>query len=97
MDKILTMLAEELVKYSSIEKAVLFGSRARGDNDERSDYDIAVFGELSHADKAKLRMLTDDGLPTLHKIDLVFVNEIANVALMDNIQREGVRFYGKVK
>lgn len=97
MDKILTMLAEELAKYSSIEKAVLFGSRARGDNDERSDYDIAVFGELSHADKAKLRTLTDDGLPTLHKIDLVFVNEIANVALMDNIQREGVRFYGKVK
>ena len=30
MDKILTMLAEELAKYSSIEKAVLFGSRARG-------------------------------------------------------------------
>ena len=97
MDKILTLLAEEFAKHMQIEKAVLFGSRARGDNSERSDYDIAIFGELPHSDKVKLRALADDGLPTLHKIDLVFVNEIKNSALLDNIQREGICFYGKVK
>ena len=97
MDKILALLVKEFAKYSSIEKAVLFGSRARGDNGERSDYDIAVFGQLSHSDKVKLRAMADDGLPTLHKIDLVFVNEIENSALLDNIQREGVCFYGEVQ
>ena len=28
----------------SVKKVILFGSRARGDNTERSDIDIAVYG-----------------------------------------------------
>ena len=31
-------------KKYSINKVILFGSRARGDNTERSDIDIAVYG-----------------------------------------------------
>ena len=44
MNNILQFLAEEFGKYDTIESAALFGSRARGDNTELSDYDIAVFG-----------------------------------------------------
>lgn len=32
-------------KKRHIEKVILFGSRARGDHAERSDIDIAVYGE----------------------------------------------------
>ena len=39
-------------KYS-IEKLVLFGSRARGTNTERSDFDIAVYGG-DYADTGQL-------------------------------------------
>jgi len=39
-------------KYS-IEKLVLFGSRARGTNTERSDIDIAVYGG-DYADTGQL-------------------------------------------
>lgn len=30
-------------KYSDIKKVVLFGSRARGDNEERSDIGLAIY------------------------------------------------------
>ena len=35
---------EEFAKTCKLEKVVLFGSRARGTNRERSDIDLAVFG-----------------------------------------------------
>lgn len=34
-----------IAQRNSIKKVVLFGSRARGDNDERSDIDLAVVGD----------------------------------------------------
>lgn len=35
---------EEFARICKLEKVVLFGSRARGTNRERSDIDLAVFG-----------------------------------------------------
>ncbi len=42
-DRVLRELSYFAQKYS-IEKIILFGSRARGTNAERSDIDIAVYG-----------------------------------------------------
>ena len=44
-DPVLPRLAAELRAYYGprLERAVLFGSRARGDFQEDSDYDVAVF------------------------------------------------------
>ena len=42
-DRVLRELSSFARKYS-INKIVLFGSRARGTNTERSDIDIAVYG-----------------------------------------------------
>lgn len=95
MDDILNKLAMHFCKYNTIERAVLFGSRARGDNTERSDYDIAVFGGVSGADKARLRAWADDELPTLHKIDLTFVADVADAKFLNSIEKEGVIFYDK--
>ena len=42
-----SQLKEEIIKYAQIngiKKVILFGSRARGDNHERSDIDLAVSG-----------------------------------------------------
>ena len=46
---ILNAIKEELRKVAPNAKAILFGSRARGDNDEDSDWDILIL-----IDKANL-------------------------------------------
>lgn len=51
-DRVLRELYFFAQKYS-IEKLVLFGSRARGTNTERSDIDIAVYGG-DYADTGQL-------------------------------------------
>ena len=81
--------------FRSVECAALFGSRARGDFTDRSDYDVAVFGNVSQTEKAQLRCVCRDELPTLHKIDLIFADEITDENFMHNIQTEGIVFYDK--
>lgn len=82
-----------LFQRYDIQKALLFGSRARGDCKTASDYDIAVYGNLSGTDKSALRNFCREDLPTLHKIDLLFADEIFDKALIDNIEREGAVIY----
>lgn len=82
-------------RYNGVEKVILFGSRARGDDSERSDYDIAVFGALSAEEKGELRRFCSESLHTLHKVDLVFVSEATYPKLKENILKEGILLYGK--
>ncbi len=96
MANILHCLTEEFGKYNSIERALLFGSRARGDFSEHSDYDVAVFGEIASSDKARLRTWVEEDLHTLHKVDIVFAADISDTAFLATIN-EGICFYDKVR
>ena len=60
-DKLLSALAQTFRRYPAIERAVLFGSRARGEHSEQSDYDVAVYGALTGA-------LAERKLPDLAKL-----------------------------
>ena len=75
-------------KYLSVEKVVLFGSRARGDHTPRSDYDLAVYGELQPNEIVLLRSSLREDLPTLHKIDAVFMQNQTDEAFIKNIEKE---------
>jgi len=94
-------LVEEIInrlkREPSVEKAVLFGSRARGDNTERSDYDVAVYGKVPYAVQRDLRVFCCEELWTLHKIDLVFVTEKTYGKLLENIENEGVTLYEQAR
>lgn len=85
------MVVAVISKYA-IDKVVLFGSRARGDHSPVSDYDIAIFGDLTSLDRARLYDEVDE-LPTLKKIELVFVRQTGTEELLDHIQKEGVILY----
>ena len=78
-------------KYD-VEKIVLFGSRARGNNQHISDIDIAVYPSPEFASEGKLASDFDD-LDTLLKIDIVFINDDTDHGFIDNIEREGVILY----
>lgn len=92
--KLISVIINHFARYPSITKAVLFGSRARGDNTERSDYDIAVYGDLTRHERAELRYICDEELPTLHKIDLIFMQEQTPSKFTENIEKEGIQIYG---
>ena len=88
-------MAQAFQQYPAIKRAVLFGSRARGDYREQSDYDVAIYGELSSSDKTVLRSFCAEDLPTLHKIDLIFMSEQDGTAIAESIKREEIIFYDK--
>ena len=88
-------LLSYLKKYGGITKIVLFGSRARGDNSERSDYDIAIFGGLTYEEQNQIRYYCNEVLRTLHKVDLIFVSPKTYPPLKENIQKEGIVLYGQ--
>lgn len=90
---ILNAIVDKLRDLPNVKKAVLFGSRARGDNTDRSDYDIAIYGDLTLYDKATLRYFCDNELATLHKIDLIFMQNDLPHALNENIKKDGVTIY----
>lgn len=77
-----------------VSKLILFGSRARGDADERSDIDIAV--EASGLSREKwLRLLDEvEEVNTLLPIDVIRFEEAAE-ALKENIVREGKILYAR--
>ncbi len=72
-------------------KIYLFGSRARGDNSPRSDYDLALdIGEpIDFLEIAKARNVLEAGLHIPWKIDVVDLNSVPDY-LRQTILKEGV-------
>lgn len=79
-------------QWPSVDKVILFGSRARGDNQERADIDIAILGsDISENDWIYLREAIEE-IPTLLVFDVVRF-ETASKELQDVILQEGKVIY----
>ena len=83
---------QELAKKHELKKVLLFGSRARGDNAERSDIDLAVIGDNSLFFAEDL----ENSLETLLPFDVVDLGEPIGKELRKNIEREGIVLYERV-
>lgn len=77
----------------SASKIILFGSRARGDNHERSDIDLAVYGMSQ--EMQSLFWWDIEELPTLLKFDIVHITDDTDTALLENIEKDGIVLYEK--
>lgn len=79
------------MKYD-LERVILFGSRARGDNHERSDFDLAA-----HFKNAQQYFDFQDeieALPTLLMFDIVDLSsDMISLDLRESISEEGVNIY----
>lgn len=89
-DKQLTTLTSILRRHKAVERACIFGSRAKGNYKPGSDIDIAVAGPaLTRRDILALASDFDDtDLP--YTVDTVHYDTIANDALRDHIDRVGI-------
>ena len=81
-----------LARKHGIQKVILFGSRARGDNWERSDIDLAVSG----GNIADFSYDVDEEVWTLLLIDVVNLDRYISDELLEEIRRDGVVLYEKV-
>ncbi len=81
----------ELAQKYGIEKVILFGSRARGDNWERSDVDLAISG--GNRTMFSLDVDEIENVPTLLMFDVVDLDRECNEDLLASIRRDGVVLY----
>ena len=81
----------ELAQKYRIKKVILFGSRARGDNWERSDIDLAISG----GDRVRFALDVDEIeiVSTLLMFDVVDLDEPCNEELLESIQQDGIVLY----
>jgi predicted nucleotidyltransferase len=90
---IIDLITAVFEQHSKVDKAFIFGSRAKGNFRPDSDIDIAIKGhDLTMNDLLKMCSAFDDkGI--LYKIDLIEYSNIKEPALKEHIDRVGIEFY----
>jgi predicted nucleotidyltransferase len=79
--------------YPSIERVLIFGSRAKGSYQAGSDIDLAVVAPAMN-DPEFARLWNEvDSLPLVFKVDLLHWDRLSNARLKDKIPIEGRPFY----
>ena len=87
-------LEREIIAFAKkygVRKVILFGSRARGDNRERSDIDLAVSG----GDIGEFAETVNEETWTLLMFDVVNLDKGISAELQAEIDRDGVVLYEK--
>lgn len=82
-------------RYPQVDKAILYGSRAKGNYKNGSDIDLTLYGtELSLT--VIYRILDEiDELLLPYTIDLSIFKDIRDPDMIEHIQRVGLTFYDK--
>lgn len=94
MHPAIAVMVEQIRRARSVERIILFGSRARGDHDERSDIDLGIACPgASPEEWAAIWNIVDEA-PTLLNVDLVRLEHVDD-ALRQAIEREGVVLYAR--
>ncbi|HIV90417.1 MAG TPA: nucleotidyltransferase domain-containing protein [Candidatus Eisenbergiella stercoravium] len=91
-DRVVREISFYAKKYG-IEKVVLFGSRARGTNTERSDIDIAVYG----GDFDSFYWDIKEKVHSLLMFDIIEADQKVSEDLKQEIEREGIVIYEKTR
>ena len=86
------MIIEISKKYSKINKVILFGSRARGDNGDRSVIDLAIYCEESISDFIED---IENNTTTLLEFDFSDMKSVNDELFIEQVNKEGIILYEK--
>jgi predicted nucleotidyltransferase len=86
-----TELIINTLRRCGVTRAVLFGSRAKGNYRDNSDIDIAVWGDDVNIGRILACL---DELPMPYKFDVVEYETISHKPLQEHIDRVGVQLCG---
>ena len=85
-------------EYPEVEKAVLYGSRAKGNHQNGSDIDLTLHGSEQLTLQVLYKIMNQlDDLLLPYTIDLSIFTHISDQDLIEHIRRVGVLFYEKGK
>jgi len=92
----LNKIRRVLARYPQVKRAVIFGSRARGDFRPNSDIDLAVY-LVDSEDKMPGELLLEiDDAAGIYKIDVIDMLRLNNKTLRQRIEEEGVEIYDSI-
>ena len=84
----------DIIKSYHIKTMILFGSRARGDSREDSDYDIFIVNNSMSIDKEfELEGIFEDEFN--NTVDLIRFNKDMDKVLLKNILNDGIVLYNE--
>lgn len=82
-----------LAGFPEVEKAVIYGSRAKGTHKNGSDIDLTLFGDgLTYEILGRIAALLDES-PIPQSVDLSLYAKLDNAKLREHIDRVGRVFY----
>ncbi|MEG0014476.1 MAG: nucleotidyltransferase domain-containing protein [Cellulosilyticaceae bacterium] len=86
----LCYIADTLKRFPEIKKALLFGSRVKGNYKPGSDIDIAIVGEQINFDTlSRLHAILEEQSPLPYLFDIVDYTHLDHPELKDHISRLG--------
>lgn len=94
-DEVVEAICLIFQKYPEVEKAILYGSRAKGNFKPASDIDLTLQGVLLDLTILNRISWELDDLLLPYTFDLSIYNQINNSELLDRIQRIGIVFYSQ--
>lgn len=92
-DKTIELMQSVLKLYPSIDKAIIYGSRAKGNYKNGSDIDLCVFSkDLDQKTLYRIETALED-LDLPYAFDICLYQSISNQDLKEHIDRVGILLY----
>jgi uncharacterized protein len=89
-------ICEVFARFPQVEKAVVYGSRAKGNYKNGSDIDLTLFGGADLTLQVLYKIMNElDDLLLPYTIDLSIFSDIHDPDVVQHIQRVGMTFYEK--
>jgi predicted nucleotidyltransferase len=96
LEQDIAFIVKALSQYPEIEKAVLFGSRAKGNYKAGSDIDLAVMGDKINFDTiSRLHAFLEEQSPMPYFFDIIDYTHLEHLELKEHIGRVGKVIYNK--
>jgi predicted nucleotidyltransferase len=96
-DKDMQYMHELFVQTPSVEKVILYGSRATGDFERGSDVDLAVVGRnVQLSDISRFNYMLENESPTLLWFDVLHLEKLQDEKLKQNIIKNGADIYQRL-
>ncbi len=93
-EKTIQQICDVFANYPQVEKAILYGSRAKGNYKNGSDIDLTLCGGADLTINILYKILDElDDLLLPYTIDLSIFTQISNLEVIEHIRSVGVTFY----